>query len=421
MSAEKSRGPGKKFYRIVSAGIFFQGGLASVDNQTLMAALVHRLTGSLIAVGATAAISRYGWLFPQLIVAYLAQRHRRRMKFYLAGAFGRALALALLALLLGLGGDLALPLRSALFFIVWTFYAFIGGIVAVPYNDIVARSIPSSQRSRLLALRFFGGGLLALGVAGLAHRILAALAFPGNYGVIVLGGSLFMLVSSLFFLSAGEEPAPVSDSGGGFLSFLGDGFLVLKEDSRFRRYLYTRWFATGVSMTYPFYILQVANADIVPSDIAFFFALQTLGNLLSNPLWGWWGDRLGKGHLLVPMALLGSVAPLMTLFWLGAQWEQRGMALIWFGIVFAVLGAVNNGDTIAHLGYLWEISPNDKRPAYSGYFGMFIAPAALSPLVAAFIAESISFTVVFAIGLAASLVHMVALRRLLSHPSRERP
>ena len=421
MSAAKSRAPWKKFYLIVSAGIFFQAGVAAIDNQTLMAVLVFGLTGSAVAVGATAAISRYGWLFPQLIVAYLAQRHRRRMKFYLVGAFGRVIALTLLALLLGFGGNLALPSRIGIFFVLWTFYAFIGGIVAVPYNDIVARSVPSSLRSRLLALRFFGGGLMALGVAGLAHRILAALPFPENYGLIVLCGALFMLVSSLFFLSAGEDRAPPSDSSGGFLSFLGAGFRVLREDSRFRRYLYTRWFAAGVSMAWPFYILQVAGAAIVPSDVALFFALQTLGALLSNPLWGWWGDRLGKGHLLIPMALLGVVAPLMTLVWLGAQWEQRSMALVWFGIVFAVLGSVNTGDTIAHLGYLWEISPNEKRPAYSGYFGMFIAPAALLPFAAAFIGEIFSFSAVFTISLAASLVHMAALRRLLSHPSGETP
>lgn len=421
MSTSKSRAPWKKFYLIVAAGIFFQAGLAAIDNQTLMAALVFGLTGSSVAVGAAAAISRYGWLFPQLFVAYLAQRHRRRMKFYLVGAFGRAISLALLALLLGFGGNLLLPMQIGLFFVIWTFYAFIGGIVAVPYNDIVARSVPSSLRSRLLALRFFGGGVMALGVAGLAHRILAAWAFPGNYGLIVLSGSLFMLVSSLFFFSAGEDPAPPTDSSGGFLSFLGEGFHVLREDTRFRRYLYTRWLAAGVSMAYPFYILQAGKAAIVPADIALFFALQTLGNLLSNPLWGWWGDRLGKGNLLIPMALLGMVAPLMALVWLGAGWEQRSIALVWFGIVFAVLGSVNTGDTIAHLGYLWEISPNEKRPAYSGYFGMFIAPAAIAPFAAAIIGEFFSFSVLFTISLAASVAHMAALHRLLSHPPEKRP
>ena len=37
------------------------------------------------------------------------------------------------------------------FFVLWTVYAFASGIVAVPYNDIVARLIEPERRSRVLA------------------------------------------------------------------------------------------------------------------------------------------------------------------------------------------------------------------------------------------------------------------------------
>ncbi|TDJ67599.1 MAG: MFS transporter, partial [Proteobacteria bacterium] len=49
----------KRFWRISAAGVFFQGGAAAVDTSTIIAALVHGLTGSTYAVGAAAAISRY--------------------------------------------------------------------------------------------------------------------------------------------------------------------------------------------------------------------------------------------------------------------------------------------------------------------------------------------------------------------------
>jgi len=86
----EARSPDQRFWRISTAGIFFQGGAAAVDSSTIVAALVYGLTGSPFAVGAAAAISRYGWLFPQLFVAYFAQRRQRRMPFYIFGAFGRA-------------------------------------------------------------------------------------------------------------------------------------------------------------------------------------------------------------------------------------------------------------------------------------------------------------------------------------------
>ena len=96
-----------RFWRFAGAGMLFQGGAAAVDSGTIIASLVHGLTGSPLAVGAASAVLRYGWLFPQLFVGYLAQRRARRMPFYAFGAFGRAGCLALIALLLGLTGGWA--------------------------------------------------------------------------------------------------------------------------------------------------------------------------------------------------------------------------------------------------------------------------------------------------------------------------
>jgi hypothetical protein len=70
----------QRFGKFAAAGIFFQGGAAAIDTGTIVATLVHGLTGgSAVAVGAAATIARAGWLVPQLIVGYVAQRRTRRM------------------------------------------------------------------------------------------------------------------------------------------------------------------------------------------------------------------------------------------------------------------------------------------------------------------------------------------------------
>jgi len=78
------------------------------------------------------------------------------MRFYIFGAFGRAACMAILAALLFFCRYLSFYNLVFLVMILWTAYAFISGIVAVPYNDIVARSVPANLRSRLLATWFFG-------------------------------------------------------------------------------------------------------------------------------------------------------------------------------------------------------------------------------------------------------------------------
>jgi len=409
----KARDPKSRFWRISAAGIFFQGGAAAVDSGTIIAALVHGLTGSTFAVGAAAAILRYGWLSPQLFVAYFAQRHRRRMPFYVFGAFGRAACLAGVAGLLAIAGGLPEGLAIGLFFGLWVAYSFVSGIVAVPYNDIVARSIPSARRSRMLAVRFFGGGLLALGIAAIAHQLLGVLAFPTNYAAIVLLGAVLLFASSIFFVSAGEPtaPPPPRDSGG-FVAFLGRGFAVFRADDRFRLFVYSQWLGGAVTMALPFYILQAMDFAVSGADVAFLLGAQTAGALASNALWGWWGDHRGKRSLLEGVAVLRTALPLLTLLWVwvAASWAVPPLA--GFAVIFMVLGALSNGTTIAMLGYLMEISPDDRRPAYSGYFNALVAPAALLPLAGAAIVEASSLSGVFAVALGAAILQYLTVRRL---------
>ncbi len=405
----------RRFRRISAAGVFFQGGAAAVDTSTIVAALVHGLTGSAFAVGAAAAIARFGWLFPQLFVAYYAQRRARRLPFYMVGAFGRVACLAGLAALLWYLASPGGALAVVLFFALWTVYAFVSGIVAVPYNDIVARSIPSEKRSRMLALRFFGGGLLALAVAAAAYWILQALPFPGGYAVLLLLGAALLLVSAIFFVSAGEPTAPMEPPvGAGFLKFLRGSLDTLVGDRRFRLFLVAQWLGGTAAMALPFYILQTQSSA---PEAAFLLGAQTAGALFSNPLWGWWGDRRGKRELLEITAALGAMAPILTLAWIANDGRWGAAALPYFVVVFALLGAVGNGSTIAYLGYLMEISPDDRRPAYSGYFNALAAPAALLPMAGGAVAQTGSFAAVFAVSLTAAALQFLTVRRLRAIPS----
>ena len=61
-----------------------------------------------------------------------------------------------------------------------------------------------------------------------------------------------------------------------------------------------------------------------------------------------------------------------------------------------------------------EISPDDRRPAYSGYFNAFAAPAALLPWAGGALAQAGSFALVFAVSAAAAALQFLAVWRLRS-------
>ena len=109
---ESSRPGNIAFWKIAGAGATFQAGSSAVDSATIVASLVYQLTGNVFAVGAASAVLRLGWLLPQVVVGFLAQRADRRMPFYVVGAFGRAICLALIAALLAAAAGLPRSWRS---------------------------------------------------------------------------------------------------------------------------------------------------------------------------------------------------------------------------------------------------------------------------------------------------------------------
>lgn len=411
-AAVTEREEDRRFQRIAGAGVTFQGGSSAVDSATIIAGFVYTLTGSSVAVGVASAALRFGWVFPQIFVGYVAQRSERRMPFYMVGAFGRAACLAVLAVAILTLGGLSNSVLIAVFFVLWVGYSCVSGVVAVPYNDIVGRSIPSERRSRLLAWRFFGGGVLGIAVAAAAHRLLAELAFPYGHAALFGLGAALMVVSSGFFVSAGEPGgAKITENPPRFMEFLRQGMAVYREDRRFRLFLYSQWLGGAALMVLPFYVVLSQTSGLAAADVALLLAAQTAGALVSNALWGHWGDKYGKQNLLEGVAILRMVPPAAILA-LAAITVPPDLTLWVFCAVFVVLGALVNGTTIAMLGYLMEISPNDRRPAYSGYFNVLVSPASLLPIAGGLIVSLVSVYSVFAIAALAAALQFLAVRRL---------
>ena len=393
-----------RFGSVASAGIAFQAGSAAVDSATIMSALVYQLTGSSIVVGAVTAILRFGWLSPQLIVGFLAQRRGSSMQYYVIGAFGRAICMALLALVLLFGSHWSTLLLSVAVMILWTGYSFISGVVAVPYNDIVARSVPSKQRSRLMATRFFGGGMLALGVAAIADRLVNNVTFPMSYAAIIAMASALMFISSGVFVSMGEPEEKSRDaSKPTFYGYLVEGRKVFRTDKTFRLFVYAQWCGGAVLMAMPFYVVQASAIGFDLNRIALLLGAQTAGALASNILWGWWGDHLGKGSLLRAIAVGRIFPPAAILVIVATQPTSIELVLYAFVILLFTLGALANGLTIAVIGFLMEISPDNLRPSYSGYFNAITAPAFLLPLLAGVIAVVFGLLAVFVISMVAAI------------------
>jgi len=267
----------------------------------------------------------------------------------------------------------------------------------------------------MLAWRFFGGGLLALGVAAVAHKLLTSEPILTAYALIFALASVLMFTSSFSFVSAGEPPIPASvrEPARSFHAFLKGGLEVVRSDPRFRLFLYTQWLGGATLMALPFYVVTATKVGLSIQDVGVLLGAQTLGSLACNAVWGRIGDRYGKLVLLQAVTVLRVAVPLGALVILASASNLvPGMTLAAFAALFFLVGALINGMTIGYLGYLMEVSPNDRRPAYSAYFNALAAPAALLPLLGAAIADTFSLDTVFAIALCGAALQIVFYVRL---------
>jgi len=197
-----------------------------------------------------------------------------------------------------------------------------------------------------------------------------------------------------------------------FYQYLKDGVGVFRTDSIFRKFVYAQWCGGAVLMAMPFYVVQADANGINLKEVALLLGAQTVGALVSNALWGWWGDKHGKASLLKGIAI-GRILPpaMIVLLALTQPFNAAHMFYIFVGIFF-ILGALANGLTIAVIGFLMEISPDDLRPAYSGYFNAITAPAFLLPLLAGIIASLFGLVVVFIISMIAAIFQTFFLMRI---------
>ena len=213
-----------------------------------------------------------------------------------------------------------------------------------PKNEITFRSEPSHWHSKVSRggqgahtagdprrTRLFGGGVLALGIAAIADRLIEQTVFPLSYAAIISMAAIMMYLSSIVFTSMGEPATSSAPSAAkpGFFVYLKDGFAVMRNDRTFRLFVYAQWCGGAVLMAMPFYIVQANALGLGLQDVAILLAAQTAGALASNLPWGWWGDTWGKVSLLRAIAF-GRTAPPAVMLALAACLSLVCGTYLWF-------------------------------------------------------------------------------------------
>lgn len=387
---------------------FWYFGASFTAAYTIMPVFLTTLTDSPILIGLIPALQAIGWFLPQLFLAkYLEGINQRLPLVRRLGIFERLpfLLLAVGAFLIpGLDQKVAL----ILILIIYTIKVFSSGLVALPWQELMATVIPVSHRGRYWGISLIVGRLIGLVGAFITGLILAKIAYPNNYAIMFLIGFIAVSISFLF-LSLNVEPVIERQS-----SQVDPGIWIrikktLGKDKNFGIYLINRGFTFMSSMGMAFitvYGIQKFNLPI--SQSATFTAVMFASEIVGYGIWGPLGDKEGYKRV-IEICNFFSIIGLFSILFIRSIWGLF--------IVFGILSFAHSGEYISDQNLAMEFSSEKDRPTYIGMSKTLTGPFfLLAPIIGGSLIQFWGYNSMFLAALILSVIAFVIIKFLVKDP-----
>jgi len=395
------------FANILDAGFWFFGD-SFVAAYTILPVFMSTLTDSPILIGMIPALEGAGWFLPQLFLAKHLESKNRRLPLVLKlGVFDR-----LPYLFLALGAFLILKVDQSvaivMFLVFYGIKVFSSGLVALPWQELIATVIPVSHRGRYWGFSLVLGKLLGLFGAFIAGLMLARITYPLNYAYMFLIGFVCVVIS-YFFLSLNVEPEIERHTSAINISVLGRIKAILRTDKNFATFLVNRGFVFLSFMGLAFVtVYGIERFNLPISYSAVFTGVMLSTEIVGYAIWGTVGDRDGYKRVIeASNGLL--IAGFLGLLFVKSIWGLY--------VVFGILSFAHSGEYIADQNIAMEFGKEADRPTYIGMSKTLIGPFLLvSPIIGGGIVKLWGYQSMFLTALVISLIAFVIIKFFVEEP-----
>ena len=376
-------------------GIFFIGGQAFCNPNTILPIFLNHFTNSKTLIGLSStlmgSLGGIGSVFPQLFVASKLENKIYKKPLLKFAITIRALSWGFLALTTYVFSNTYPSLTIFFLFFILILFTFMGGIAAVPFYDIWGKSLPSHLRGRFFGYRQLWGGVLAIGSGFIAKITLGTdkIKFPINFVLLFLFAFVLISISYIALGSVKEPVEKVYKNRLTFKDFLKKAFLIIKKNSNYKKFIMVEILAGAGAMALPFYILYLKDVlQIELGMVGILLSAQMLGSVLSNILWAHLSDFTGNKKVIQISTLAGLIVPFIA-FVVRSQCESL------YILLFVIIGFFIAGRTIGNTNYLLDIAPPKDRPTYISLTGTLTFPISIFPLIGGVIVQQISYKILF--------------------------
>ncbi|NLW16993.1 MAG: MFS transporter [Firmicutes bacterium] len=261
-------------------------------------------------------------------------------------------------------------------------FAITDGIGGVPWTDLVAKSIPSTRRGRLLGTMQSVGGIGAFFAGLFIRHLLATVAFPRNYALLLSVGFVFMVISLMGTLLVKEKEG-VARPGSTMAEYWRRLPRIWRESPLFQRMMFTRMLFSCFYLSLPFYVIFAQEKlGFAESTVGLFLSALMAGSILASMIWGYLGDKHGNRTVIRAVTIVAAATPILALlasFMVQTGWFFGALCLCF--LVFATVGATLSGNWMGFTNYLLDVVSDIDRPSYVGMMNTLTAPFTFLPIV----------------------------------------
>jgi len=385
-------------------------GMSFISHVTILPIYASHLTSNIILLALIPAVREFGSFAPQLLLAPIVQKRARKYPLVIAlGFFERIPYFLLPFAALWIGSDTGRVPAMLLFgLVLWMSLG--AGLVATPWQELMAKIIPVTNRGRFFSFSFLLGRLIGFFGTAIGAYILATFAYPQNFIISFFIAAVILVLSFSFLIQTREPERPPRLLGQThYLQRLGE---ILRKQANFRRYLFSRWLLHFGRMPFGLMAVYAVQRFSLPDSAAANFTSVLYGSgIFGLLIWGTMGDRFGHKRVMV----IGSGV------WLLALVVAIGSAFA--GVVegvylsFALMGGSDPGIMLADLNLAMEFGPEDERPTYIGLARSITGPALLvAPLLGGWLAQIFGFVPMFLIALGCTAIGLSLLIWQVAEP-----
>lgn len=394
---------------------FFSDSLWSIN--TIMPVFAATLTDSPFLVGLIPAVVNAGWFIPQLFLSGRISKMPKVLPFSKKMGFLERLPYMFLPLLTLLIGKIENQNVYWLLLLIMIWRGLGGGMSGLPWQEINARVIPISHRSRFIGLSRVFAQLTGLLGSLLSIYLLARFPYPKNYAIGFMVAIVSLWISFAAYSQNREPEVKIANHHqddeeqkpkGQTWSLMRQ---IIKTDGNFRRYLTSRSLAFLGNMASAFIaVYAIDRFQLGDEQAAVFTALILVSGIFGYMLWGALGDRIGPQKVVLLSFIIWGLGLLVAVF---------SKSLWLYYLVFAAFGfysaGLNLGDTIL----VMELGEERLRPTYLGMARTLTGAFLLfAPLLSGWLVQSFSYLVMFAVSLGFVVLATILMATVKDHPRR---